>query len=295
MNQPQYPHPQSRPGQPYDPRQQQPYGYTSGYQPAPPPYPQQASQPIFIPQQRGNPEPPPKKDRKKWPWVAAVAVLALVVIAVGVSEKSPSSPVSAVPTSAPRAAAAAPTATPTPTPTTTTAPPVSPPTVQEGRGDDVVTIQKDSGPAILKFECPKCTSNTVVKSDGYDSLLVNEIGSYSGRHLIDAYDNSATSTIEIKATGSWKLTVSSGIGSATRYTGAPVSGKGDDVVLVNSETTKARITNKGESNFVVKTYSSAGGADLAVNTIGSYNGTVPLSGPAMVTVMSSGSWTIDPS
>ncbi|WP_214368210.1 hypothetical protein [Pseudonocardia sp. H11422] len=261
---------------------------------------------IQIPTQRqgepptGGPPPAPKPKRKKWPWIAGGTVLLLAII-IGTANSgsgSSSAPTAASPTTPFSSAFRAPAvAAPTTTAPTTTAPkPTSPPTVYEGRGDDVVTITKDPGVAVLQFECPKCSSNTVLKTDGAENLLVNEIGAYKGKHLIDISDTSITSTLTINASGAWKVTVASGLGMATTATGNnPVSGTGDDVVLMLGTATKARITNKGESNFVVKVYPASGYPDLAVNEIGSYQGTVPLDAPAVVQVTSSGKWTIAPS
>ncbi len=111
--------------------------------------------------------------------------------------------------------------------------PASPPTVYNGRGDDIVSITKDPGVAVLQFECPKCSDNTIVTTDGSEHTLVNEIGSYMGKQLIDLRDGSTTTTVTVKATGAWKMTVASGLGAATVATGdAPVAGQGDDVVLM---------------------------------------------------------------
>ena len=180
--------------------------------------------------------------------------------------------------------------TPTPAPT----PPA--PKVYDGSGDDVVTIQKPSdGSAIVLFECPDCTRNTVVKTDGAESLLVNTIGSYTGSHLIDTRSGSNTTHIIVTAVGAWKLTVG-GLDQATQQTaGQPISGIGDAVVHITGKTSKARITNTGESNFTIHIYPENGNsANLAINTIGSYKGTVPLEAPAYVQVGSSGDWSITP-
>lgn len=72
------------------------------------------------------------------------------------------------------------------------------------------------------------------------------------------------------------------------------SGKGDSVVQLTDKITKAAVTNQGEANFVVEVVSDEG-YDLAVNEIGSYQGTVPLRGPALVQVTSSGNWSIQSS
>jgi hypothetical protein len=45
----------------------------------------------------------------------------------------------------------------------------------------------------------------------------------------------------------------------------------------------------------VKVYPLAGDtSDLAVNTIGSYSGTVPLHAPSLVQIKSNGDWTVIP-
>jgi hypothetical protein len=179
------------------------------------------------------------------------------------------------------------------------APPPAPeppptPIVYEGKGDDVVTLQKPEGVAVLDFECGRCSQNVIVKTDGADLLLVNTIGAYKGRHLIDASSTSRTGTLTITAKGSWKITVTPGLSALRRSDGQAISGAGDDVVLVAASTSKAAVTYRGEQNFIVEVigqYTS----DLPINEIGSYQGTVPLRGPAVVMVTSSGDWSITPS
>jgi hypothetical protein len=180
----------------------------------------------------------------------------------------------------------------------TPAPAPAAPQVFEGKGDDVITVDKGVGAAVVDFECPRCSRNVIVKTDGRDNLLVNTIGSYKGRRLIDYYDNSVTSTLEIKATGSWKMTVTEDLKTLRNSNGGAISGAGDDVVLVTHPTaTKARIENhKGDGNFIVQVLSSANtyGPDLVVNTIGGYSGTALMSTPALAIVTSDGEWSITP-
>jgi hypothetical protein len=67
-------------------------------------------------------------------------------------------------------------------------------------------------------------------------------------------------------------------------------------VIVNGNGTKALFTNRGESSFIVMLVPiQTATMNLAINTIGGYEGTVPVNGPALVIVRSSGSWTITPS
>jgi hypothetical protein len=181
-------------------------------------------------------------------------------------------------------------------PTTTTPPPPPPPTTYSGRGDDVIAISKAAGFAVVEFACPKCTGNTVLRSDGAEDLLVNTIGPYGGRRWIDIRSNSATTTLTVTATGAWTITVISGLEALfDAGKSGPVTGHGDDVFYMLATAKKAAITNHGRGNFAVHVISLNGtGVDLAVNTIGSYSGTVPFDSPAIVQVTSSGDWAIAP-
>jgi hypothetical protein len=238
------------------------------------------------------PPPPvaPAKKKRKWPWVVGGLVLVIIIGSAanggGTSGSAPTIaganlPAAAVPAADSPAAPAAPEPPPTPI-------------VHEGKGDDVVTLQKPDGVAVLDFDCSRCSSNVVLKTDGSETLLVNEIGKYKGRHLIDASSTSATSTLTVNAAGSWKITVTPGLSALRSSTGEPFSGEGDDVVVLNGSAKKIAIENRGDSNFVVK---AVGGAfpNLLVNEIGSYKGTVPVSTPAALVITSGGKWTITPS
>lgn len=177
-----------------------------------------------------------------------------------------------------------------PTPTTTTSaaptPPSFEPKTYNGTGDDVITIETPTdGGAVLEFTCETCSGNTVVKSS---DLLVNEIGAYSGSHIIPNTDKE----LEIQADGDWTVTVSSL--ADVSNSGASANGSGDSVILLGDEVTKAAISHEGQGNFVVRVYGiTTGDADLAVNEIGSYSGTVRLSGPAFVQVKADGQWSIE--
>jgi hypothetical protein len=229
---------------------------------------------------------PPKVKRKKWPWsVAAVAVLLVIVINAGAG---PDAPATVLGDHVPASVKAVPTDTADLAP----GPPAAP-ISYHGQGDEVLNLEKPVGVAVLDFECLQCSGNTVLKTDGREALLVNEIGGYSGRHLIDVSDTARTSMLTITANGSWKVTVTPGL-SAVRITdGNRISGTGDDVVAINGATTRALIKNRGESNFTVWVV-GGGTTDLAVNEIGSYEGTVALPAPAVAIVTSSGDWSIAP-
>lgn len=163
------------------------------------------------------------------------------------------------------------------------------PITLSGTGDDVVDVELTDA-MVLTFQCPECTSNTALIADGADGLLVNEIGAYAGRHLVNL--SSDLTHFEVNADGSWTITID----PTTVLADDPnrQSGHGDDVVYYDSGS-KATISHSGESNFAVTEYSSSGGRNLLVNEIGQYNGTVPLNTPSIVQVNADGDWTIEPS
>ncbi|MFF0370588.1 hypothetical protein [Micromonospora sp. NPDC005087] len=263
----------------------------------------------------GEPLPPAKGQRfhlRAWAVGGVALVVALccggaVVGALsGNNEElaaSGSSPVSASPstltptTAAP--SATAPTVSPTVAePTTaapTTTPPAPKPKVIKGRGDDVVRIPELTDPAVVKFVC-RCSSNTVLRSDGPEGLLVNEIGAYTGKRWINLEDGALTTQFEVEAAGSWTLTIGSIDQMATKATSGKASGKGDDVVVLGGDATAVKITHsRGRSNFAVHAYSlESGEGGLLVNEIGGYSGVRPLTAPALIQVTADGNWTIAP-
>lgn len=220
--------------------------------------------------------------------LAALLVVFLATVAGCAAEPAqPPTP------NAPSSTSVAPTSATPAEPEPTTQPPAEP-MVYSGEGDDIVSIAPPPTLAALRFECPDCTSNTVVKTDTGD-LLVNEIGAYTGVSLLESTFGAATPTeLEITATGAWTATVGEVIALAAVETGAePISGTGDSLVVVSGQTSRARITNSADSNFVVLVVPLESGVrDLVVNEIGNYEGTVRLRGPAIVEITSSGEWTI---
>ena len=170
--------------------------------------------------------------------------------------------------------------------------PIMPDEVHAGTGDDVIDLTS-TGARIFKFECGNCERNVIVHGDGAMSL-VNEIGAYSGRRILDGRDGENTTSLEIKADGDWTVTISD-LKSITPTDG-PAAGVGDDVLFMSSTGTKARIVHMGEGNFIVHGY---GGdrIETAVNEIGDYEGTVKLSMPGFVEVQAEPgtAWGINPS
>ena len=164
----------------------------------------------------------------------------------------------------------------------------------QGSGDDIVDFETGKR-AIVRFSCPACTSNTVLKTDGRESLLVNEIGSYAGEHLINMNANTLTTSYEITADSSWTLSISD-LNSVRRVTGKSVSGQGTSVVYVSSTYSKVLIKNVGMSNFVIYSWPKKQPAffsPLLVNEIGSYKGTKRINTPGLVSIRSQGEWSLN--
>lgn len=167
------------------------------------------------------------------------------------------------------------------------------PEVHQGAGDDVVSTDWPAQLGIVTFECPACSGYTAVETDGAESLLVTEIGPYTGTQWINQGGGHTTQFV-VTATGAWTLTVSD-LDAVRHISGEPATGDGDDVVFLDEESTQAAIANQGGNFFSVEVLSSDAGWDLPVIETGSYQGTVPLRGPALVQLTSTGHWSLDPS
>src|SRR5690349_12156937 len=141
---------------------------------------------------------PPKKKSYAVVWLAA-GMAVLLIVAVGLAGRSARQQATGAGTSSSAGTATTTTTTTrtTTTTTTTTTRPKLPPSVFRGSGDDVVSLDRPPGLKVVKFECPACTRNTVVKTNGFESLLVNEIGAYSGQKWMDIRDGSRTTSVTI--------------------------------------------------------------------------------------------------
>lgn len=180
----------------------------------------------------------------------------------------------------------APTATPrptnTPVPTPTPSPPPEPITLS-GNGDDLVDLTDFNPEGIFGVEITGSGSgnfavwNYDAQGDQID-LLVNEIGAYTGRHLLDIQDRQPpTAGFEVTASGPWTIEVFPFDPAYVENLRTPgtFSGRGDDffVVLNEAGLNRASISHTGSSNFAVWVLND-GGLDLLVNEIGDYEGTV---------------------
>lgn len=157
-----------------------------------------------------------------------------------------------------------------------------------GTGDDVLTKINLKQAAVIEFTCSTCTSNVIVETDStswHDGLLINEIGSYSGT-LVTGMDEGKISRIIITTDAKWTLKIADL--NSLPVAKSKISGTGDSAFVYTSKSKAARFTHNGSSNFIV--YSHGERLRLAVNEIGKYSGTVPVSA-GVITVNADGKWT----
>ncbi|MFF3671665.1 hypothetical protein [Microtetraspora malaysiensis] len=294
--------PHGQPG-PYGPPMQQPAGY------GPPTQPGYASQPPHYPPQ------PPQPHRKKGgggplKWILIIGVLFGLMVAcmaaIGSGDKTTGKDKVAAADKTGRAAANDdPTDQPTKAEETTeetTAkpsqpPPAAKPKVYTGSGSRVIRIKKTTEAGLITVE-HHGQSNVVVygvtPSGEEGELLANGIGNHKGTRIYNLRDGSEIVAFKVTADGSWTITLKP-LEMARRWTGAKISGVGDDVLILDPQsegfqTIKSKYV--GESNFVVYGYSDRGESLLA-NEIGTSTAedTLP-DGTRLVKTESEGKWTL---
>ncbi len=167
-----------------------------------------------------------------------------------------------------------------------------------GVGAKVLRINKGSDPMAVTFKYVG-PSNFIVwnldSSGGKIDLLVNTIGNYSGTRLIDALQDQQTAALQIRAEGSWKVTLKP-LAMVRVWDGTGTwTGKGDDLVVIQSGAfaglDSVQITNSGQSNFIVWAWGET--RDLLVNEIGKYSGEQLMpAGTVLLEIKSSGTWSL---
>ncbi len=170
-----------------------------------------------------------------------------------------------------------------------------------GSGDALVQIPKAYKPIIVSATHDG-TANFIVKGlsrDGQkESLLVNEIGPYSGTVLEDMGTFSGFTkknplvALEIKADGNWTVRTRP-LAAAPRDRQG--TGMGDQVIKLRKPVKglkKVAFTHNGTSNFIVKAVDRKGDTDLLVNEIGAYEGSGRIPpGTRYLSIKADGDWT----
>lgn len=161
-----------------------------------------------------------------------------------------------------------------------------------GAGADVVTITKHgTGPQVAIITHAGYSNfavHTLDASLGNTDLLVNTIGNYSGTVLFDVRTSRGeTTALKITGDGSWTVKLVP-LASVRSFDGAtPMTGRGDDVFYYKGAAKPAIFTHDGTSNIAVHSYGTR--ADLLINEIGAYTGTVVWT-PGLYEVTADGNW-----
>lgn len=162
--------------------------------------------------------------------------------------------------------------------------------VIEGRGDDIIDIPVVTDDAVVATFTHQGSSNFAVvsfdSSGNRISLLVNEIGNYSG--TVPLNFSSPPSELEITADGAWTVTISD-VRDQPVYDGT-ATGSGDQVLLVTVGAGRLAATHDGRSNFAMLAWGDR--RTLMINEIGSYSGTVRLPDAVALEITADGNWTL---
>lgn len=157
-----------------------------------------------------------------------------------------------------------------------------------GTGDDVIDVDLPD-PAVITFSCPACDSNVVVRSDNdYRRVVVNKIGSYSGKHVVN-YRGGKITQLTVSADSDWTMDISDL--NQLELIDGPTKGTGPSAFVYIGDATAAKFTHDGESNFIVDIPEKD--SFITINKIGPYEGTVPVTiSPVIITA--DGNWTFTP-
>lgn len=168
-----------------------------------------------------------------------------------------------------------------------------------GSGDDVVVLDKYEDWFVFEVDGNQAEAYFGViaynKSGERLTALVNTSDSYHGI----VYDKTqSAATLEVKAKGSWTITVKSLYDMRYSMKGSKIKGSGDEVILFSTDKGKSATAtvkgNAGEKYFGIIGYDKYGERISAyVNTSDKYDGKVLLKGdPVIFEIKASGDWEI---
>ncbi len=102
-------------------------------------------------------------------------------------------------------------------------------------------------------------------------LLVNEIGSYSGKTFA-SIPSGGNYYLDVTASGNWNISIAQEAPPSYGELPGTIRGNGDDVVFMEASEGNYKFTSshQGSSNFIVR----LNGSGLLVNEIGNYSGSV---------------------
>lgn len=147
----------------------------------------------------------------------------------------------------------------------------------------------------VTFECPKCTSNVIVDTDGGEHGLVNAIGAYKGTTWMNTEPDRPVKRVTVHTDAPWTATISDHRSVPTAETGKEAAGKGDAVLKLPAGVTRIRFTAKTRG-YVALWVMSPQDHDLILNQIGDLQVERDVHGPAYLQVEGyEASWTLTPS
>jgi hypothetical protein len=147
----------------------------------------------------------------------------------------------------------------------------------------------------LTFECPKCTSNVIVDTDGGEHGLVNAIGAYKGTKWMNTEPDRPVKRVTVHANAPWTATISDYRSISTAESGKETAGKSESVLKLPAGVTRIRFTAKTRGNVALWVMSPKD-RDLLLNQIGDLQVERDVHGPAYLQVEGyEASWTLTPS
>lgn len=147
----------------------------------------------------------------------------------------------------------------------------------------------------FRFDCPKCSANVIIDTDGGEYGLVNAIGPYKGTTWLNTYPDRPTKHVTIHATAAWTATITDYRALPVAAAGQPSSGKGDAVLRIPAGIAKVKFSAKTRGNIGLWIHSDDD-RDLLLNQIGDVDVERDVRGPAYLRVDGyEASWTLTPS
>jgi hypothetical protein len=188
------------------------------------------------------------------------------------------------------------TSVPAPSPTAPAAPREVPTETHTGTesGEFQTTWPADQV-GFFTFECPKCTANVIIDTDGGEHSLVNAIGAYKGTKWMNTEPDRPVKRVTVQANAPWTATISDYRSVATAEAGKEAPGKGDAVLRLPEGVARIRFTAKTRGHVGLWVM-SAEDRDLILNQIGDLQVERDVRGPAYLQVEGyDASWTLMPS
>jgi len=166
-----------------------------------------------------------------------------------------------------------------------------------GSGEFATTWPADQV-GFFTFDCPKCTANVIINTDGGEHSLVNAIGAYQGTTWMNTYPDLPAKRVTVRANAPWTATIADHRSIPTAESGKETAGHGDAVLKLPAGVTRIRFTAKtrGSVGLWVMSTSSPLDRDLILNQIGDQQVERAVRGPAYLRVDSyDAGWTVTPS